>query len=112
MREVPGETGGAPQERQGAGCAGGRVKSRLATVLRYGVDVDPRDHANTPELRRLYELYDANVEAGACGTCAMDLAIITCASEFGRDYDPGKRECAKRPPRPGLCDERVRMSRP
>lgn len=79
----------------------------LKRLLRYGHDVDPRDHADTPELRRLFELYDANVKAGACGTCAMDNAMVTHAKEFGRDYDPGPRQCAKRPPRPDVCDARV-----
>lgn len=79
----------------------------LKRLLRYGVDVDPRDHADTPELRRLFELYDANLEAGACGTCAMDRAILAHAAEFGRTYDPGKRQCAKRPPRPAECDRLV-----
>jgi len=76
----------------------------IKRLLRYGQDVDPRDHADTPELRRLYELYDANVKAGACGTCSMDNAIVQHAKEFGRTYDPGKRQCSKRPPSPGECD--------
>ena len=79
----------------------------IKRLLRYGQDVDPRDHATTPELQRLYELYDANVEAGACGTCSMDLAILVHAKEFGRDYNPGKRQCSKRPPRPEECDRLV-----
>jgi hypothetical protein len=79
----------------------------IKRLLRYGPDVNGRDHADTPELRRLYELYDANLEAGACGTCAMDLAMLAHAKEFGRTYDPGKRQCARRPPRPDECDRVV-----
>ena len=83
----------------------------IKRLLRYGMDTDPRDHADTPELRRLFELYDANLEAGACGTCAMDLAMLKHAGEFGRVYDPGKRQCSRRPPRPAGCDARVAAQR-
>lgn len=79
----------------------------IKRLLRYGPDVDPRDFAETPELRRLFELYDANLDAGACGVCSMDRAIIQHAAEFGKTYDPGKRQCARRPPRPDLCDAKV-----
>lgn len=84
--------------------------NRLATQLRYGADVDVRDHADTPELARLYELYDANVAAGACGTCAMTHAMVRHAKEYSRDFDPGPDQCAKRPPRPDECEARVRMA--
>lgn len=79
----------------------------IKRLARYGQDVDPRDYADTPELKRLFALYDANLAAGACGSCSMDLAILKCAAEFGRDYDPGKRQCVKKPPRPDECDRKA-----
>ena len=111
MSGVQGARGSAAGGGEGAGKGGGGGVN-LAKIARYGLDSDPRDHADTPELRRLFQLYDANLEAGACGTCAMDLAMVQHAKEFGRDYDPGKRQCAKRPPRPAECDAKVAGAHP
>jgi len=82
----------------------------IKRLMRYGIDVDPREHASTPELRRLFDLYDANLKTGACGTCAMDLAMLAHAKEFGRAFDPGKRQCARRPPRPDECDRMTQFT--
>lgn len=83
------------------------ARVNLRKLARYGSDVDPRDYADTPELKRLFALYDANLDAGACGVCAMDNALLTHAREFGRVYDPGRRQCARKPPTPAGCDRLI-----
>lgn len=83
--------------------AAGNQAARIATLLRYGQDVDVRDYADTPELTRLFELYDANVKAGACGGCAMDWACHVAGREFGHPYVPEAKACTKRPPDANGC---------
>lgn len=80
----------------------------LKRLERYGQDVDARDFADTPELKRLYELCDANLDAGACGGCSMDWACHVTGREFGRTYVPDPKACTKRPPDPAGCAVKCR----
>ena len=84
----------------------------LPKLSRYGEAVDARDYAaDNPELTRMYELWDANLEAGACGGCSCDWACHVAGKEFGHPYIPDPRACVRRPADPAGCAAKINARR-